>query len=227
MRSLAVLLITAAVCSAQSKKAPGKAEQPNPAYRVVEDVPGLPRALIIGDSISMGYTEPVRKLLEGKFNVHRIPTNGGPTIRGIEQLESWITAPKQWDLIHFNFGLHDLRQDAAGKRQVPLGDYEKNLRQITARLKKTGAKLVWASTTPVPEGKVEPPRSDADVVAYNAVARRVMEEHGVSMLDLYSLALPRLGAIQRPVNVHFTDAGSYELAGHVAAVWKKLVSSGR
>ena len=58
----------------------------NPALVEVKDDPALPRVLLIGDSISIGYTVPTRRLLEGKANVHRIPTNGGPTTRGLEHI---------------------------------------------------------------------------------------------------------------------------------------------
>jgi acyl-CoA thioesterase-1 len=82
--------------------------QPNPALREVPDVPGLPRVLLIGDSISIGYTEPVRAELTNKANLHRIPENGAATIVGVKNLENWLSSSK-WDVIHFNFGLHDLR----------------------------------------------------------------------------------------------------------------------
>ena len=48
----------------------------------IEEIKGLPHVLIVGDSISIGYTLPTRELLKGKVNLHRIPTNGGPTIQG-------------------------------------------------------------------------------------------------------------------------------------------------
>jgi len=51
----------------------------HPSLEPVEDVAGLPRVLLIGDSISMGYTVPTRELLADKANVHRVPENGGPT----------------------------------------------------------------------------------------------------------------------------------------------------
>src|SRR5690349_10564102 len=69
----------------------------------IPDKPGLPRVFIIGDSISMGYTAPVRELLMDKANVHRIPANGGPTIRTLENIEKWLGDGK-WDVIHFNWG---------------------------------------------------------------------------------------------------------------------------
>lgn len=191
------------------------AQTPNPAFAPIEDRPGLPRVLLIGDSISIGYTLPVRKLLEGKANVHRIPVNAAHTRNGAEKIAQWLGSGP-WDVIHFNFGLHDLRRMEDGQRQVSIEDYEKNLESIVAALNKTGARLIWANTTPVPEGKLSPPRVPADVALYNQAALRVMKKHRIPVDDLYAFALPRLKEIQRPVNVHFTDAGSEALAGEVA-----------
>jgi hypothetical protein len=56
----------------------------------VEDRPGLPRVLLIGDSISIGYTLFVREMLKDVANVHRIPENGGPTRNGVEKIEGWL-----------------------------------------------------------------------------------------------------------------------------------------
>src|SRR5687768_8371749 len=92
----------------QKTEAPKKkAKAVSPSLVPVDEQPGLPRVLLIGDSISMGYTIPVRDLLKGQANVLRPMTNCGPTIRGIESLDSWL-GNKKWDVIHFNFGLHDL-----------------------------------------------------------------------------------------------------------------------
>lgn len=175
----------------------------------------LPRVLLIGDSISIGYTPVVRELLAGKADVQRIPGNGGPTINGLAHLDEWLGSGR-WDVIHFNWGLHDLKIMDDGKRQVPLEDYERNLRELVKRLKRTGARLVWASTTPVPAGKLSPPRETADVPAYNGVALKIMEENGIAIDDLYGFALPRLPEIQLDANVHFTQAGYRALAERVA-----------
>jgi acyl-CoA thioesterase-1 len=195
---------------------------PNPVYEPVAEKPGLPRVLIIGDSISVGYTLPLRKLLADEANVLRIPANGGTSGNGVFNAESWLGKQK-WDVIHFNFGLHDLKRLSDGEPQVPLALYERYLRLFVTRLKSTGAKLIWATTTPVPEGDVAPPRKPEDVEAYNAAALRVMKEHGVAIDDLYAFALPRLKEIQHPVNVHFTSAGSDALARQVAASIRKAL----
>src|SRR6266581_9124682 len=117
----------------------------SPAFAPVIDQAGLPRVLLIGDSISIGYTATVRKELSGKANVHRIPENGADTANGLKKIDEWL-GDGRWDVIHFNWGLHDLKVTADGGRQVPLEVYEKNLQVLVARLKKTGARLVWATT---------------------------------------------------------------------------------
>jgi acyl-CoA thioesterase-1 len=216
--SLGLALIAGLAFSApgaESKAKSPKKAAPDPAFAAVKDDPSLPRVLLIGDSISIGYTVPTRDLLKGKANVHRIPTNGGPTINGLKNLDKWLGGGK-WDVIHFNWGLHDLRFMEDGKHQVPIDQYEKNLRELVARLKKTGAKLIWASTTPVPEGKLNPPRKGDDVVAYNAVAKTIMDENQIAMDDLYAFVLPKVDTIQLPSNVHFKAEGYKALAEQVA-----------
>jgi len=188
----------------------------HPSVVLIEDLPGLPRVLLIGDSISMGYTIPTRELLAGKANVHRIPENGGPTSRGVEQMNAWL-GDGNWDAIHFNFGLHDLKVMEDGSFQVPIEQYEQNLRLLVEKMAATGAKLIWCSTTPVPEAVEGPARTPEDVIAYNEVAKRIMDERGTPIDDLYSFALPKLAEIQQPANVHFTPEGYEVLATQVAA----------
>ncbi len=184
-------------------------------FQPIEDDPELPRVLLIGDSISVGYTLPVRELLADEANVHRAPENCGPTSRGVEGIDGWL-GEGDWDVIHFNFGLHDLRIMEDGQHQVSIEQYEANLETIVAHLRRSGAELVWASTTPVPDPVGGPTRNSEDVVRYNAVAEAVMRAHSIAIDDLYDFALPQLGDIQRPENVHFTEDGSKVLARQVA-----------
>ncbi len=225
------LLATAPLLVAQTNASEKGGEKTKDRALVpIEDVAGLPRVLLIGDSISIGYTLPTRELLEGVANVHRIPVNGSSSDIGLAKLDAWLAtggAEKKWDVIHFNWGLHDLKYwkdgklDPAGQQLVPVAQYEKNLREIVARLKKTGAKLIFATTTPVPAGSGG--RVAGDEVKYNAAAVRVMNEEGVAIDDLHAFATPQLAKIQRPQNVHFSTDGSAVLAGGVAAEIKKAL----
>ena len=76
------------------------------AFANPSDNPDLARVLIIGDSISIGYTPLVRGLLKDEANVHRPTTNCRWSEHGATELPKWIGLGK-WDVIHFNFGLWD------------------------------------------------------------------------------------------------------------------------
>jgi hypothetical protein len=232
--ALLLCLLMPSTVPAQDKPAAKQpaAAKPNPAYAQIEDQPGLPRVLILGDSISIGYTVAVREGLAGKANLHRPATNCSSTRTGVAQLEHWL-GDKPWDVIHFNFGLHDLKYvlgDSAtlvdvntpeAHRQVPIEEYEKNLTEIVERLKQTEAKLIWCATTPVPAGANG--RLPDDVKLYNAAALRVMEKHEIAIDDLNAFAEPQLKDIQRPKDVHYTPAGSKILAGQVVeSILKQL-----
>lgn len=193
-----------------------------PALVPVPEQPGLPRVLLIGDSISIGYTREVRELLKGVANVQRPAENCGPTVWGLDRLDAWLGQGK-WDVIHFNFGLHDLKYlDAEGKYITPgPGDrpvatpeqYAENLRALIKRLKKTGARLIFATTTPVPGESLG--RVEESERAYNTAALAVMQQTGVAVDDLWSYARAHPD-LQLPHNVHFTPEGSTALAHEVA-----------
>jgi acyl-CoA thioesterase-1 len=180
----------------------------------IKDDPALPRVLLIGDSISIGYTLPTRALLAGKANVHRPPTNCGNTTHCLRHVNEWV-GNGHWDVIHFNFGIHDIKcPNRDGVNTTRIDQYQKNLQEIVARLKKTGATLIWCSTTQSPEVVCGAPGKD--FVTYNAAAKKVMEENGIQINDLYTFSFPRLKEIQIPVNSHFHTKGSNVLAGRVA-----------
>jgi lysophospholipase L1-like esterase len=206
---------------------------PNPAFAEIVEDSSLPRVLIIGDSISVGYLLPTRELLEGKANVLRPAANCGSTktALGSYGLERWL-GDKPWDVIHFNFGLHDLSyrfadgkdKNAAGEYASPANgampnvsvqEYGENLRKIVARLKQTGAKLVFATTTPVPDSEAEKYVQGSEA-PYNEIARKVMDEEGVTINDLHGFAAARLADLQIPRNVHFNNTGSRVLGEQVA-----------
>jgi alpha-L-fucosidase/lysophospholipase L1-like esterase len=197
----------------------------------------LPRVLIIGDSISIGYTPYVQSMLRGKALVVHNPANAQDTAHGLAELDTWLD-DGDWDVIHFNWGLWDLcyrhpdsknqgrRDKVNGTLTRSLEDYETNLRQLVARLKKTNATLIWATITPVPEG--EAGRKLGDDLRYNAVATKVMTEQAITIDDLHAYILPKAAEYQMaPGNVHYTPAGYRYLAKRVAAQIEQALSARR
>lgn len=187
--------------------------------------PDKANILIIGDSISIGYTPHVRQQLWGRADVFRIPGNGKFSQHGLQNLDKWI-GTRQWDVIHFNWGLWDLcyrnpqsktqghRDKVNGTLTATPEQYRSNLTAIVTRLKKTNATLIWCATTPVPEH--EAGRKLGDDVKYNTVAEQIMSAHDVLINDLHSHALLKLPEIQvRKGDVHFTKDGYAYLAEKV------------
>ena len=186
----------------------------------------LPKALLIGDSISLGYTPHVVAALKGKVEVKHHRGNAQHTGTGLKMLDRWI-GETEWDVIHFNWGLWDLcyrhpqskvqgrRDKERGTLTTSLEQYEKNLDQLTARLKKTNAKLIWAHTSTVPKG--EAGRKVGDDDEYNQAAVRVMKKHGIEINDLNALtdSFPA-ELFVRPGDVHFKTEGSKKLGQAVA-----------
>lgn len=208
-----------------------------PAFSFVENDPALPNVLIYGDSISIGYTQVVRDKLAGTANVYRIHLNGGDSgsaIRKLEDLHKAMRSPElkdpwtfEWDVIHFNVGLHDLKYIHQGKLDKVNGKqvsskarYAENLESLIRYLQDLApeAKLVFATTTPVPEG--EPGRHAGDAANYNQVASGVLQAFpDVVINDLHFLIKhhPNEGWT-KPANVHYTQDGSTALGKQVAEV---------
>ena len=115
-----------------------------------------------------------------------------------------------------------------GHDQLWEGEFKtfKSLAELNVkRLKETGAKLVWASTTPVPEGSGG--RIPGDAKKYNAVAADVMKKHGVPVNDLYAHVIDKLEKYQRPANVHFVEEGSEYLGKKAAKEIIKQLKPGK
>lgn len=166
--------------------------------------------LMLGQVLGNHFTEPVFLLrfatrhpvwfLRGSRSLghdYLPPSSGGdPNFQG------------SWDVIHFNFGVWDAtyREESSkfykGRHTTSVADYEKNLRQLVARMKQTGATLIWATVTPVWEG--EPGKPNADEDAFNVVAAQVMKENGVIVDDLN--AEVRRQGHPKTTNVH--DVGN-------------------
>lgn len=185
----------------------------------VTDDPKLPRVLLIGDSISIGYTVQVRQKLAGIANVHRVPVNAGATEVGIANIDAWL-GNKKWDAIHFNFGLHDAKYASRTEQRATRDQYIANLQSLIDTMRKHGAKhLVFATTTPIPEmlkyGVATGGRVFDSIEARNELAIELMKKNNVAIDDLYTLVKNNPGT-GRDHDVHFTLEG-YELLSTAVA----------
>ncbi len=209
-----------------------------PKLLLARSIQNLPNIMLMGDSISLGYTNYVKEKLNGKVNFFRpLNSKGGyvncaGTTNGIKHIDNWLTLAAKWDVIHFNFGLHDLKhvdpvngnnsKKQEDPQQADLKSYKKNLTAIVKKLKATNAKLIFATTTSYPDKPGGPLRRADQPEKYNKVALKIMKKYKVEINDLNALTLPRLAELQPPNNVHFTKEGSEVLGKQVV---EKILSA--
>jgi hypothetical protein len=210
------------------------------AFQYVHPRKGVPNVLLYGDSISIGYTITVREQLKDKATVFRFDRNGGPSQRlvpGMEEMSRTMFQPYleggwdfEWDAIHFNVGLHDLKylkdgqlDKENGKQVSSICEYKTKLDGICNYLmaKFPNTKLIFATTTQVPEGADG--RFAGDSVKYNKAALEVMANHpSIVINDLYAYTFPNHEAWAiKPGNVHYSELGKSEQGKEVARIIAK------
>lgn len=201
-----------------------------PDPRVTDD-PKLPRVLVIGDSISMNYHDAAKSALSGIANYHRNEGNAASSTQGVLNMELWLGNYQEkgfhWDVIQFNHGLHDLKQpyDAAtgkwGEYFIPIETYKANLEKEIGILRKTGARLIWCSTTPVPNDNkgTFARRKDASK-DFNAAALEVIRRHpDILITDLHLVIeeSPVFDNWRKGNDVHFYKPEEQKLLGEAVA----------
>lgn len=192
------------------------------------------KVLIIGDSISQGYTPFVKEELDYKAIVTHNPGNAQHSGYGLENIEKWIQQD-DYDVIQFNWGLWDLcyrhpdskiygnRDKINGKQTFTLDEYRENLEKIVKILKtKTNAKLIFITTSYVPPEDAG--RIEKDAVKYNKVARQVMKRNSVQVNDIYkkSKAIHEKHGIGKD-DVHYQTKGYEELGKVIASFLNKEI----
>lgn len=188
----------------------------------------LPNVLVIGDSISIGYTPYIKRQMLFTANVKHIGENARYSTYGVGRLDAWLEG-RNPDIILFNWGLWDLvyrlptdqgygeKNKMNGFQQTNIYEYEKNLESILYRLKETQARLIFVTTTYVPIE--EPGMYTADVIKYNRVAKKVMERNKVEVIDIYLISKKthlRYGVGLN--NVHYTKRGYRELGVYISDI---------
>ena len=198
----------------------------------------LPKVLMFGDSICGGYGAEVIKLLAGKATVTKLGSVAGYRIKeqpvwqrgpaghlnfgsalfcvsDFDRFEKHLAETK-YDCIHFNFGLNDIFRGRNGKWYNPPEQYAEHLDKIVTLLKANGAKIIWATTTPIPDN--DPDRPAGDDLIYNAAAEKVMKKHGIPVNDLHGVITRWDGYAgwKKGNDVHFSGAVYEMLAKQVA-----------
>ena len=172
----------------------------------------VPRVLLIGDSVTNGYTKVVRELLSGRASVDHVTSSRCIADPSFRKEVAYAMESYDHEVVHFNNGLHgvDLSDD----------QYAAGLRDFAVFLlaNRPNVALIWASSTPRTTRDSDyrlDPKGNAQVIRRNEIAGRIMEQFGIPVNDLYSAVVDRK-ELKAPDTVHFNATGS-EALGKIAA----------
>lgn len=175
----------------------------------------LPRVLLLGDSITRDYYPQVEKRLAGKAYVGRLSSAAFVADPVLLQQVQMVLGQYRFDVIHFNNGMHGWHYTEA--------DYGKALPALIATIRSNApqAQLIWASTTPLRDGKgansdPKAEYSNERIAARNKIANEIMAAQKIPVNDLFT---PMLGHREyHQDSVHFNEQGIQVQAAQVAAV---------
>ncbi len=179
---------------------------------------GLPRILLIGDSITREYHPVVEKALKGKAFVGRLATSkslGDPAL--LEEV-ALVLHEQHFDIIHFNNGMHghDYTEEQYAAAAPALIE--------TIRRNAPDAKLICATTTPVRDADDLNKIGDYTqrVIARNKIMSDLCQKDGIPIDDLFPVVDGHPEFFSKG-GVHHTAAGINALAEHVAAALEPML----
>jgi len=180
----------------------------------------LPRVLLIGDSIARDYYSDVEKHLAGKAFVARLCTSRFVSDPVLLKEIALVLDQAKFDVIHFNNGMHGWQHSEE--------EYRKALPALikTVHAHAPKAKLIWATTTPLRDGKgvtydTKAEYSDERIAARNAIAATILTAQKIPTDDLYTAM--RGHPEYHSDNVHFNGQGIQIQAAQVANEIEKLL----
>lgn len=187
----------------------------------------MKKVLLLGDSIRMGYDDYVKELLKDEYDVvYSDWDNGRFAAYTLWQANQLLRLNPDIELVHWNNGYWDMHAEAPMTEELsPVAEYQHFLRRIIKLFRDNGVKVVFATTTPVPESGVAEDVTgtggliaydNAQVQRYNAAALEVMEAEKVPVNDLYTLCCQDANLYKCEDQLHLTEEGYQVCARQIA-----------
>jgi len=176
-----------------------------------------PQVLLLGDSIRMSYQPIVAQSLQGVADVVGPADNCQFSLYTLASLERWLKQLREPDIVHWNNGIHDSGHNPArSPLQIPVEIYRLTLEFILQRLQKTGAQIIWATTTPVhpkrPFVNTQWAWRNEEIDQYNSTALDLMKSRGIPINDLHSIVMSDVDKYLSEDMLHLSEEGKHKCA---------------
>ncbi|MNI18045.1 GDSL-like Lipase/Acylhydrolase [compost metagenome] len=174
----------------------------------------MKKVLLLGDSIRLGYQPYVEQGLLGQALVAGPEDNGRFSKYTLWGINLWLQEFGKPDIVHWNNGLWDVHHEAPMMEALTsLEEYLENLRRIANELERMGARIIFASTTPVhPEAKG---RSNAEIDLYNQAASDLMYSRNIEIHDLNGLIRTEWEDFIHEDRLHLNEKGYRKCANQI------------
>ncbi|NCU26182.1 SGNH/GDSL hydrolase family protein [Candidatus Nomurabacteria bacterium] len=175
----------------------------------------MKKVLLLGDSIRLSYQSRVKEHLAGSAEVFGPADNCRFAKYTLWHADTWARENGKPDLIHWNNGIWDIfriNEDVGIFTEID--EYIKDLKRVLFELRKTDARIIWASTTPV-NNKSKDCRNE-DIDRYNAAAKSLMVSEEIEVNDLNSLIKGNIDLYIAQDNLHLTQEGQAAAAKAVS-----------
>jgi hypothetical protein len=188
----------------------------------------MKKVLLLGDSIRMGYDDYVKEALDGKCEVvYDAEDNGRFAAYTLWQANQMFNHHGHFDVVHWNNGYWDMNIEAPMTEAMhPVEEYVHFLKRIIKLCRENGAKIIFATTTPIlePGMAADNTGTQADsinynnewVELYNNAAKKLMAEENIPVNDLYALCKEGEHYYKCPDMLHLTEEGYRKCAKQAA-----------
>ncbi len=188
----------------------------------------MQNVLLLGDSIRLFYRDKVKEKLGSDYKVMSPEENCRFSYYALNSLRFWLPKFETPDIIHWNIGLWDSAilypEDGCF---VSKNEYVENMKKILRELKKTGAKVIFATTTPVKDekqflpGPMPPRHQNEDIIEYNAAVLEAFKDENIDINDLHTLFYPKREEYLSDDMIHPNEDGVELLSEAVVNAIKK------
>ena len=179
--------------------------------------------LLLGDSIRLFYNDAVKEKLGSDYYVYSPEENCRFAAFTLNSLRHWLPQVPTPDIIHWNIGLWDTavlyKEDGCF---TPVSVYVDNIKKILRELKKTGAKIIFATTPPVHDekkhlpGPMPPAHSNADIMEYNKAVVDAFSGESIIINDLFGAIYEKRAECISEDMIHPNEKGIAILSKAVA-----------
>jgi len=152
------------------------------------------KVVLIGDSIRGGYQQLVTEKCKGA-EVWGPNENCEHSVKAVDHFQQWVADQKP-DIVHVNFGLHDVSVHLDGTHKIILEQYRLCLKRFIDKVKELdGTRMIWATTTPLYQPEQGVPMSRwqevgvAEIDKYNAAALEIVQRERIPVNDLHEVII--------------------------------------